>query len=127
MKVPINIIFNIILNCICIMLLLTCFNFSYCNNLIKLNALRSTAFLTQHFWLVNYMKFVFWLQTESIVEIFRLPSQELHNHYNNVSDWFKTWHLIRFDQSVGSSQGIKYDAIIVFRQITSKHYYRQSG
>ena len=33
-------------------------------------------------------------------------SQELHNHSKNVSDWFKNWYLICFDQSAGCSQGL---------------------
>ena len=34
------------------------------------------------------------------------PSKELHNHSSNVSNWFRNWYLIRFDQSAGSSQRV---------------------
>ena len=37
--------------------------------------------------LVNYTTFAFGNQSESIVKIFRLTPEELHNHSNNISDW----------------------------------------
>ena len=35
------------------------------------------------------------------------PKNQLHNHSNNVSDWFENVYLIRFGQSAGSSQVAK--------------------
>ena len=56
------------------------------------------------------MTFVFSIYVSNQNKVSKYLDSLLKNYttiLNNGSDWFKIWYLIRFDQSAGSSQGVK--------------------
>ena len=91
--------------------------------IILLNPIGLLTFL-EHFRLVNDICILV-TNRNQFSKYLDSPSQELHNHSNNISDWFQNWYLIRFDQSAGSSQGVNgYDSVITPHSCSCPRWWR---